>query len=111
MKSSPPSVCQQCGACCHQREGTILVTEEDVEQWRRTGRTDMLASLTEGHFGQMAFAIGPSGACVHLGKPGAPNQCSKYDVRATVCREFQAGCPQCLEFRRDRERIGSASNR
>jgi Fe-S-cluster containining protein len=97
-----PLNCRRCGACCHQREGTILVTDDDIAMWKRLGRTDMLASLTDGHFGQKAFAIGPDGACVHLGKPGAPNDCSKYDVRATVCRTFQPGCRQCHEFRRDR---------
>ncbi|MCU0693311.1 MAG: YkgJ family cysteine cluster protein [Polyangiaceae bacterium] len=94
--------CRRCAACCHQREGTILVTADDVARWELLGRADMLASLTEGHFGMKAFAIGPNGACVHLGLPGAPNDCSKYDVRATVCRTFQAGCAQCHEFRTDR---------
>ncbi len=100
--SSPPLDCRRCASCCHQREGTILVTDEDIAMWKRLGRTDMLESLTEGHFGQKAFAIGPRGACVHLGLPGAPHDCSKYDVRATVCRTFRAGSRQCREFRRDR---------
>jgi Fe-S-cluster containining protein len=94
--------CQRCGACCHQREGTILVTHEDVEAWRCIGREDLIAKLTPGHFGEQAFAMNAEGACVHLGKPGAPNDCSIHEVRARVCRDFESGCQQCREFRRER---------
>jgi Fe-S-cluster containining protein len=93
--------CHRCGACCHSREGTILVTEADVLQWQKLGRTDIADQLVEGHFGLPAFPNGPRGACVHLGIPGASNDCSIYDLRATVCRTFQAGSGQCLEARRD----------
>jgi Fe-S-cluster containining protein len=94
--------CLRCGACCHQREGTILVTTEDVAYWRSIGREDLIAKLTAGHFGQQAFEMTPEGRCVHLGKPGAPTDCSIHEVRARVCREFEAGCQQCHEFRRER---------
>jgi Fe-S-cluster containining protein len=104
VDDDPPSPveCDRCGACCHQREGTILVTDDDVERWRRQGRTDLIEKLTEGHFGLRAFAMTAAGACVHLGLPGAPNDCSVHEHRATVCREFRAGCRQCREFRRER---------
>ena len=97
-----PQDCSRCGACCHQREGTILVTEQDVQFWRSLGRHDLIEQLTDGHFGMRAFAMSPEGACVHLGLPGAPNDCSIHPIRATVCREFRAGCRQCKEFRRNR---------
>jgi Fe-S-cluster containining protein len=93
--------CRRCGACCHVREGTILVGEEDVRRWQELGRTDLVDQLVEGHFGLRAFANGPRGACVHLGVPGAPNDCSIYRVRATVCRTFPPGSAQCREARRD----------
>ena len=93
--------CRRCGACCHSREGTILVGEEDVRRWQALGRTDLVDQLVEGHFGLRAFPNGPRGACVHLGIPGAPNDCSIYSVRATVCRAFQPGSAQCREARRD----------
>jgi uncharacterized protein len=98
--SMSDSECQRCGACCHSREGTILVTEEDELQWQEIGRSDLSQQLVEGHFGLKAFPNGPHQACVHLGKPDAPNECSIYECRADVCRAFQAGSWQCLEARR-----------
>ncbi|MFW5738852.1 MAG: YkgJ family cysteine cluster protein [Myxococcota bacterium] len=98
MSDSP--TCQRCGCCCHQRPGTILVTAEDIATWRCIGRHDLIEALTEGHFGEMAMPMGPDGACRYLGRPGAPNECSIYEVRARVCRDFEAGCSQCEEFRR-----------
>jgi len=94
--------CRRCGACCHQRPGTILVTDQDIAFWRSIGRADILSQLTPGHFGEQAFEMTADEACVHLGKPGAANDCSIHEVRARVCREFEAGCQQCREFRRDR---------
>jgi len=95
--------CLTCSACCHQREGTILVTEEDVACWASIGRQDMIDSLGEGHFGERAFLMREEdGACVHLGLPGKPHHCQVYEVRARVCRAFQAGSQQCREFRRER---------
>lgn len=93
--------CQRCGACCHSREGTILVDEADVRYWTEIGRTDLVELLVPGHFGLRAFPNGPNGACIHLGLPGAPNDCSIHAVRANVCRTFQPGLSQCLEARRD----------
>lgn len=94
--------CLRCGACCHQRPGTILVTAEDIAHWRRTGQDQLADQLTDGHFGEMAFPIREDGACIHLGTQGAPNDCSIHEHRASVCRNFEPGSPQCLEFRRDR---------
>jgi Fe-S-cluster containining protein len=42
------------------------------------------------------------GCCVFHGTSDHPHACSIYEDRATVCREFEAGCAQCREFRRDR---------
>ncbi|HYO95518.1 MAG TPA: YkgJ family cysteine cluster protein [Polyangiaceae bacterium] len=94
--------CRSCGACCHAREGTILVSSSDIVRWKRTGKTHILEQLAPGHFGQEAFAMGPRGCCVHLGMPGAPNDCSIYETRAEVCREYEAGGWQCLEARKER---------
>jgi Fe-S-cluster containining protein len=99
-QAGPFSDCQRCGACCHAREGTLLVTEADVARWRELGRADLATQITPGHFGQCAFAMGPDGACAHLGLPGAPNDCSIHSVRADVCRDFRPGDWQCLEARR-----------
>jgi Fe-S-cluster containining protein len=94
--------CLACGACCHQRPGTILVSDNDLVRWKRAGRADIIAQLEPGHFGQMAFRVGPGGACVHHGTDAAPHACQIYDARGDTCRDFEAGSWQCLEFRRDR---------
>jgi Fe-S-cluster containining protein len=94
--------CLACGACCRQAsDGRILVPAEDIVRWRRTGRHDIAERLVEGHFGEMAFAYTPEGACVHLGTPESRNACSIYADRGTTCREFEKGSWQCHEFRRE----------
>jgi Fe-S-cluster containining protein len=79
-----------------------LISESDLVRWKRTGRDDILAQLTEGHFSQQAFAMSDRGACVHLGMPGAPFDCSIYEARGDVCRDFEVGNLQGLEARRAR---------
>ncbi|MGC4063198.1 MAG: hypothetical protein QM784_00820 [Polyangiaceae bacterium] len=51
-KRSLPVVldCLECGACCFQRPGTILVTSDDITRWTESGRTDILEQLEPGHF-------------------------------------------------------------
>jgi Fe-S-cluster containining protein len=94
--------CLRCGACCRTgHDGRILIPEEDLLRWRRTGREDIAAAVQPGHFGLVAFATDAQGACVHLGTEDAPNACRIYEERGTTCREFEKGSWQCLEFRRD----------
>ena len=75
--------------------------EQDLVRWRAMGRDDLVRALQPGHFGCQAFATTAAGACVHLGTEASPNACRIYEIRGTTCREFAAGSPQCLEFRRD----------
>jgi len=103
--SSPPSDeldCLVCGACCYQRPGTILVEEQDLVRWKRTGRDDVLSQLEPGHFGHMAFKMSSSGCCVHHGTATHAHACRIYEVRSETCIRFERGSRQCLEFRRDR---------
>lgn len=94
--------CLTCGACCRTgHDGRILVPEEDLVRWRRIGRQDLCEALQPGHFGVMAFATTPAGACVHLGTRESENACAIYADRGTTCRDFDRGSPQCHEFRRD----------
>ncbi len=94
--------CLSCGACCRTGAGgRILVPPEDLVRWRRAGREDLVQKLQPGHFGELAFATTPSGACVHLGTPESPHACAIYEDRGTTCRDFERGSWQCLEFRRD----------
>jgi Fe-S-cluster containining protein len=94
--------CLECGACCYQRPHTILVSDADLVRWKRGARPDILDKLEPGHFGQLAFAMGSNGACVHHGTPSEPHACRIYEDRGDTCRDFEAGSWQCLEFRRDR---------
>jgi Fe-S-cluster containining protein len=103
MSPSPVKFdCLSCGACCHQRAGTILVTEGDIEHWRDRGRLDIIQQLEPGHFGFMAFKMTAEGTCVFHGTGADPHACAIYEVRADVCRDFEPGSAQCREFRRDR---------
>lgn len=94
--------CLRCGACCRQAsDGRILVSEQDLLRWKRQGRTDILGQIAPGHFGLRAFASTRQGACVHLGTVDSAHACRIYEDRGTTCRDFERGCDQCHEFRRD----------
>jgi Fe-S-cluster containining protein len=102
--------CTRCGACCEAGEGNILITADDLVRWRRKGLDRLADHTVEGHFGERAFPAGHDGACTHLRRPDGQTLCSIYEDRADICREFQAGSWQCLEFRRDlRRRSGITS--
>ena len=92
-----------CGAGCRSWHGRrALDREEDVVRWGRIGRRERVEQLQPGHFGEMAFATTPEGACVNLGTAASDNACRIDEDRGTTCREFEKGSWQCLEFRRDR---------
>jgi len=94
--------CLRCGACCRTgHDGRILVPPEDLVRWRELGRHDLAEAVQPGHFDCVGFATRSDGACVHLGTSECENACRVYEIRGTTCREFEAGSPQCLEFRRD----------
>jgi len=103
-ETGEPLDCTTCGACCRAGEGSMLLTEDDLVLWRRAGRDDLARTTAPGHFGLRAFPTTPTGACVHLTTPEGRTLCSIYELRAEVCRAFQAGSWQCLEFRRDQRR-------
>lgn len=94
--------CLSCGACCRQgSDGRILVPEQDIVRWRRSGRDDLADSLVPGHFGELAFPSRDDGSCVHLGTTDSAHACRIYEIRGTTCREFEPGSWQCREFRRE----------
>jgi len=96
-----PLDCTRCGACCHAGEGHILISADDLIRWRRKGLDAVADHTDEGHFGERAFPVSPAGACVYLDTSRGLTVCRIYEDRAEVCRAFQAGSWQCLEFRRD----------
>lgn len=94
--------CLTCGACCRTgADGRILIEPEDLVRWRRSGRNDIAERTQPGHFGLQAFATREDGSCVWLGTTANANACQIYADRGTVCRTFEKGSRQCLEFRRD----------
>lgn len=97
-----PLDCTRCGACCFAGQGHILLSEEDLLLWRRKGRHDLADNTEEGHFGQRAFPVTQEGHCIYLDTSSGRTLCRIYEDRAEVCRMFQAGSWQCLEFRRER---------
>lgn len=97
-----PLDCTRCGACCHAGEGRILISADDLVRWRRAGLHHLADHTDEGHFGERAFPVSAAGACTYLDMSAGLTVCRVYQDRAEVCREFQAGSWQCLEFRRDR---------
>jgi Fe-S-cluster containining protein len=96
-----PLDCTRCGACCASGPGAMLIEEADLVRWRRQGRHDVADHTAEGHFGLRAFPTNHDGVCVYLTRPQGQTLCSIYEDRGSVCRAFQAGSWQCLEFRRD----------
>ncbi|HEU4410635.1 MAG TPA: YkgJ family cysteine cluster protein [Polyangiaceae bacterium] len=96
-----PLDCTRCGACCTSGPGAMLIEDADLVRWRRQGRHDLAERTAEGHFGLRAFPTDEEGACIYLSRPEGRSLCSIYEDRGSVCREFQAGSWQCLEFRRD----------
>lgn len=94
--------CLSCGACCRTgHDGRILIPDDDLVRWNRSGRSDIATLIQPGHFGLAAFATHKDGSCVWLGTSTSENACQIYAERGTTCREFEAGSPQCHEFRRD----------
>lgn len=94
--------CLDCGACCQARDGTILITDEDIEKWNATGHQEIQEQLESGHFGQLAFKMTKQHRCVFQGTAESPYACAIYGRRATICRTFEKGCPQCFDIRRNR---------
>jgi Fe-S-cluster containining protein len=96
-----PVDCRACGACCHGRPGTILVSADNLLRWQREQRADILSQLAPGHFSEQAFAMRPDHSCVHLGT-GVDKSCAIYETRADSCRKLEVGDRQCREARRER---------
>ena len=96
--------CLDCGECCHARDGTLLLVEEDITMWKRLGESKIIDSLAPGHFGQLSFAMTEAHRCIFQGTADNPYACSIYEKRAAVCRTFEKGCDQCLDIRRNRRK-------
>jgi Fe-S-cluster containining protein len=101
VEVTPLLHCLDCGACCQARDGTILIVDDDLEKWRKEGYDWIIEHLEPGHFGQLAFKMTEEHRCVFQGTFETPYACRIYGHRATICRTFEQGCPQCFDIRRN----------
>ena len=101
----PPN-CVDCGACCVSPflgEGYIQLAEEEVARVRFLGLPviDMLEDEEE-RIVLLGTRINREGhrVCRALGgKIGRRVECSIYESRPSLCRQFEAGSPECLQAR------------
>lgn len=92
-------VCRRCGLCC-QAHIALLVHPEDLERWRREGRTDILRVVeaeTEETDGMGDSAL--MGPCPFLERRGEAYSCAIYQTRPLVCRAFKPGSSLCSQAR------------
>ena len=104
-RSEPSTVdCRTCGACCYGDEMWIHVMASDDDRLGGEG-TRHLTVLTQhgrGYFARSMKMLG--GRCIAFRDRLADGGCgcSIYETRPDICREFQAGSPDCLAARRRR---------
>ena len=104
-RSEPSTVdCRTCGACCYGDEMWIHVMASDDDRLGDEG-TRHLTVLTQhgrGYFARSMKMLG--GRCIAFRDRLADGGCgcSIYETRPDICREFQAGSPDCLAARRRR---------
>ena len=96
--------CRTCGACCYGDEMWIHVMAPDDD---RLGddRVRHLTVLTRHGRGYVARSMKMEGGrCVAFRDrlPDGGCGCSIYENRPDICREFEAGTPDCLAARRRR---------
>jgi Fe-S-cluster containining protein len=104
--------CRQCGGCCTSLDYHHELTEEDVAQWERLGRTDILKWVRriEGEGRHKAYRIWTvpgttrlADVCPFLKKIPSENrwECLIHDVKPAICRQYpltrkhgiMTGCP------------------
>ena len=105
MASSPD--CLTCGACCVSPfvgEGYIRL---DVEEEERLGRKGLpvLEVVPDPHDRIVLLGTKRNGqgtrVCMALtGRVGKQVACSIYEDRPSLCRQFEAGSPECHQARR-----------
>lgn len=95
LSSSSSFDCQTCGACCaHDEAWVVFIGEGDSD-----GLPDRFVDAERGG---MCFE---DGRCKGLaGTLGEAVRCTVYSRRPLVCRELQAGDPDCLVARAELER-------
>ena len=91
--------CQRCGLCC-QAHVALLAHPEDIQRWRREGRSDILRVVeaetqeTDG-MGDSAM-VAP---CPYLERLEGEWGCAIYATRPLACQAFQPGSSLCSQSR------------
>ena len=92
-------VCKRCGLCC-QAHIALLAHTEDLERWRRQGRTDILRVVqAETHETDGMGDSDLMGPCPFLLRQGETCTCTIYETRPMVCRAFRPGSTLCSQGR------------
>jgi Fe-S-cluster containining protein len=104
--------CRQCGRCCRVLDYHDQVTREDVEQWNKAGRSDILDWVSESTLtdGRRSFRIWTTPGtreiadeCPFLARNSAQNRwvCGIHEIKPGICRNYpvsrkhalMTGCP------------------
>lgn len=98
--------CVLCGACCvspFEGEGYIHVEADEAELLRRLSLPVIDIASAEESLLLLGTRINRQGrrVCQALdGRVGRRVECAIYESRPRLCRQFEAGSPECLEARR-----------
>lgn len=101
---TPDIDCQDCGACC--AAFVVDVFADDYDRMPYPRRNLLVVQDASGYYEMRMTKRLPSGGgrCAALaGKPGERCSCTIYDVRPTVCRDYE---PELTNCNRARARIG-----
>jgi len=105
MDHSSEIICIRCGNCCTTNL-TAYIHDEDLERWRKEGRTDILkilekeAVVWEGDHLVSADTGAYVQGCPFLSWDGAFFSCDIYLTRPLVCRNYQPGSSElCSQFK------------
>ncbi len=93
--------CRQCGDCCRRLDYRHQMTADDVAQWRRMGRDDILAWVREdrGADGEPVYSIWREPGTARYAEvcpwlrnvPGTIKWiCAIHDVKPEICRQYPA---------------------
>jgi uncharacterized protein len=93
--------CQTCGACCATFD--VWLSDEETARFEASPRLSRLTVLYQRPGLSGRFLRREAGRCASLrGRLGEQCRCEIYADRPSLCRQFEAGSPECFEARRAR---------
>lgn len=88
---SPENPCFPCINCC---SGKVKVSDEDMERWKNEENIYVLLSIEEESEGSRFLIHTKDDKCIFL----KDNQCSIYETRPEVCRQFPKNRNHAIYF-------------